>query len=64
MTYREQYEADKAMVEEALKGAFRDRAPRGDIYDAMNYSLLAGGNGCGPSSPWRPAACAAGTPWP
>lgn len=43
MTYREQYEADKAMVEEALKGAFRDRAPRGDIYDAMNYSLLAGG---------------------
>lgn len=43
MTYQEQYEADKALVEEALKGAFRGRAPRGDIYDAMNYSLLAGG---------------------
>lgn len=43
MTYQERYEADKALVEEALKGAFRSRAPRADIYDAMNYSLLAGG---------------------
>ena len=43
MTCREQYQADKVLVEEALKGAFRNRDPRADIYDAMNYSLLAGG---------------------
>lgn len=30
-------------VEAALRDCFRDREPRGDIYDAMEYSLLAGG---------------------
>ncbi len=43
MTFQEQLTADKALVEEALKEAFRGREPRADIYDAMNYSLLAGG---------------------
>ena len=43
MTVREQYDADKALVEAALKAAFRGRQPHADIYDAMNYSLLAGG---------------------
>ena len=43
MTYKERYEEDKALVEEALRTAFKGRMPHGDIYDAMNYSLLAGG---------------------
>ena len=30
-------------VEAALRACFRGREPRGDIYDAMEYSLLAGG---------------------
>ena len=30
-------------VESALRNSFRGREPRGDIYDAMEYSLLAGG---------------------
>ena len=30
-------------VEAALRNSFRGREPRGDIYDAMEYSLLAGG---------------------
>ncbi len=43
MRFTEQFIADKELVEEALRGVFRDRAPHADIYDAMNYSLLAGG---------------------
>lgn len=43
MNVEELLAADKALIEEALKGAFRGRAPHADIYDAMNYSLLAGG---------------------
>ena len=30
-------------VETALRSCFQGREPRGDIYDAMEYSLLAGG---------------------
>ena len=30
-------------IEAALRDSFRGREPRGDIYDAMEYSLLAGG---------------------
>ncbi len=43
MNFQEQLKADKDLVEEALKNAFRGRTPHADIYDAMNYSLLAGG---------------------
>lgn len=35
--------ADQALVEQALRGLFRDAAPRADLYDAMEYSLLSGG---------------------
>ncbi len=43
MTYEEQLQADRAAVESYLKDCFLDRAPRADLYDAMRYSLLAGG---------------------
>lgn len=43
MTFAEQFIADKDRVEAALREVFRGHVPRGDIYDAMNYSLLAGG---------------------
>ena len=33
----------QGQVETALRTCFRGREPRGDIYDAMEYSLLAGG---------------------
>ena len=33
----------QGQVESALRACFRGREPRGDIYDAMEYSLLAGG---------------------
>ena len=35
--------SDQELVEQALRGLFRDAAPRADLYDAMNYSLLSGG---------------------
>lgn len=43
MSYTERMRADKALVEEALAQVFKGREPHADIYDAMNYSLLAGG---------------------
>lgn len=43
MNFTQQFIADKELVEEALKGAFRGRPPHADLYDAMSYSLLAGG---------------------
>lgn len=41
--FQAQTQADKALIEDALARAFKGREPHGDIYDAMNYSLLAGG---------------------
>jgi geranylgeranyl diphosphate synthase type II len=41
--FQEQFTADRELVEEALRGVFRGCTPHADIYDAMNYSLLAGG---------------------
>lgn len=35
--------ADRELIERALCSLFQGRSPHGDIYDAMNYSLLAGG---------------------
>ena len=43
MNFNERYAADKELIEKALHSLFRGREPHGDIYDAMNYSLLAGG---------------------
>lgn len=43
MNFDERYTADKELVEKALHSLFRNREPHGDIYDAMEYSLLAGG---------------------
>ena len=43
MNFQEQMSMDKALVENALAKAFEGKTPHGDIYDAMNYSLLSGG---------------------
>ncbi len=43
MTCREQIEVHRSLAEEWLSRCLRDREPRGDLYDAMEYSLLAGG---------------------
>ncbi len=43
MKFTERFIADKELVETALRGVFRGKVPHADIYDAMNYSLLAGG---------------------
>jgi geranylgeranyl diphosphate synthase type II len=43
MNFAEQMQADKALVEEFLRGVFQGSTPHADLYDAMNYSLLAGG---------------------
>ena len=39
----ERLDAHRARIEEWLRGCFLEREPRGDLYDAMRYSLLAGG---------------------
>ena len=43
MTQQSYLEGHRSQVEEWLKQCLRDREPRGDLYDAMEYSLLAGG---------------------
>lgn len=43
MTYEERLRYDIARIEQALDDCFRAREPRSDLYDAMRYSLLAGG---------------------
>ncbi len=43
MNFNERYAADKELIEKALHSLFQGKEPHGDIYDAMNYSLLAGG---------------------
>lgn len=43
MDFEKQLQADVALVESYLKERFMGRAPRADLYDAMNYSLLSGG---------------------
>ena len=39
----QQLDAHRLRVEEWLRDCFREREPRGDLYDAMYYSLMAGG---------------------
>ena len=43
MTEQERLDSHRMRIEEWLRTCFQDRAPRGDLYDAMYYSLLAGG---------------------
>lgn len=43
MSHIERMEQDCAAIEEWLQHCFEDREPRSDLYDAMRYSLLAGG---------------------
>ena len=43
MNMQERLTADKVLVEQALREVFQGQTPRADLYDAMNYSLLAGG---------------------
>ena len=40
---RQRLEEHRALVEGWLRDCFREREPRGDLYDAMSYSLMAGG---------------------
>ena len=39
----ERLESHRTAIEGWLRGCFDRRVPRGDLYDAMYYSLLAGG---------------------
>ena len=59
MAELERLEEHRARIEDWLHACFQDCAPRGNLYDAMRYSLLAGGKRSGPCCCWRPAACAA-----
>lgn len=43
MTAQERLSAHRSLVERWLGRCLREREPRGDLYDAMEYSLLAGG---------------------
>ena len=43
MKFTERFIEDKELVEKALRALFRGCVPHADLYDAMNYSLLAGG---------------------
>lgn len=43
MNFKEQLSSDAALIEARLRDIFAGLAPRGDIYPAMEYSLLAGG---------------------
>ena len=43
MIYEQQLTADREQIEQALRACFGEREPRADLYDAMQYSLLAGG---------------------
>ena len=43
MTEQERLDSHRDQAEAWLHHCFRGRAPRGDLYDAMYYSLLAGG---------------------
>lgn len=43
MSFDIRYEEDRLLIEEHLKGCFQNCARYADLYDAMNYSLLAGG---------------------
>ena len=43
MAELERLDEHRARIEDWLHACFQDCAPRGNLYDAMRYSLLAGG---------------------
>lgn len=43
MDYQKRLSEDQAMVEQGLQACFADREPMSNLYDAMLYSLMAGG---------------------
>ena len=43
MKFTQRFIEDKDLIEKALNSLFRGSVPHADLYDAMNYSLLAGG---------------------
>lgn len=43
MTHQQRLDGHRAQIETWLNECFQEREPRGDLYDAMYYSLLAGG---------------------
>ncbi len=43
MAFDQEYESAKAMVERELSTCFFGEAPQRELWDAMRYSLLAGG---------------------
>lgn len=43
MDFHTEYEQARALVEEALDQCFREKAPQDGLFEAMRYSLLAGG---------------------
>ncbi len=43
MSFEQEYQAAKALVERELEGCFRGGGPHKELLDAMRYSLLAGG---------------------
>ena len=43
MAELERLEEHRARIEDWLHACFQDCAPRGNLYDAMRYSLLTGG---------------------
>lgn len=43
MDYQKRLSEDQALVEQSLQAYFADREPMSNLYDAMLYSLLAGG---------------------
>ena len=59
MAELERLEEHRARIEDWLHACFQDCAPRGNLYDAMRYSLLAGGKRLRPVLVLEAAACAA-----
>lgn len=43
MDHQRRFEEDQALIESSLKACFEDREAMSSLYDAMEYSLLAGG---------------------
>jgi len=60
MDYKTEYAALQAKAEAALQGYFADRAPQDKLFEAMRYSLLAGGKRIRPVLVMRFCAAAGG----
>ena len=58
----ERLDAHRARMEAWLRNCFLEREPRGNLYDAMRYSLLAGGKRIRPILTMKFCEAAGGTP--